>query len=69
MSASTRTVQITLGIRHLAAALVAIAVAIVLAAVLAFGQPTASGNPTGPGAHPAPPIHQGGGPDRLRLPK
>ena len=42
MSATPRTIQVTLGMRHLAAAVVGVAVAIGLAAVIAFGPLTAA---------------------------
>jgi hypothetical protein len=61
MSASTRTVQVTLGMRHVAAATLAVAVAIGLAAVLAFGPSTASGPQTAP-AVPAGPLVSEQGP-------
>ena len=55
MSASTRTVQQTLGTtRQMGAALVAIALAIVLAAVLAFSQIAAPQAKTAPAAGTAP---------------
>jgi hypothetical protein len=50
MSGFTRTVQVTLGIRQLGAALVAFALAIVLAVVLANGQLTTPTPQTAPTA-------------------
>ena len=54
MSASTRTVQQTLGTRQLGAALVAIALVIVFAAALALSQTLATKVQTAPAARPAP---------------
>jgi hypothetical protein len=50
MSGSARSVQVTLGIRQMAAAIVAIALAIVLAVVLASGQLTTTRPQTAPAA-------------------
>jgi hypothetical protein len=54
MSASTRTVQQTLGIRQMAVALVVVALALALAATVAFGQLAASKPQTAPAAGSAP---------------
>jgi hypothetical protein len=50
MSATSRTIQVTLGIRHLAATIVAVAVALGLAAVVALGPLTAAGPTIAPPA-------------------
>jgi hypothetical protein len=52
MSGSTRTVQVTLGIGQIGAAIVAAALAVVLAAVVAFGQLTSTKPPTAPADPP-----------------
>ena len=54
MSASTRTVQQTLGTRQIGAALVVVALAIVLAAALAFSQTAVTQTQTAPAAGTAP---------------
>ena len=54
MSGSARSVQVTLGIRQIGAALVAVALAIVLAIVVAFSQLTATTSQTAPAANSAP---------------
>jgi hypothetical protein len=53
MSGSTRTVQVTLGIRQIGAAIVAVVLATVLAGVVALGQLTAAKPETDAGAAPA----------------
>jgi hypothetical protein len=59
---STRTVQVTLGIRQIGAAIAAVALAIVLAAVVVFGQLTATKPQTAPAAGAGPVvIDQGSG--------
>jgi hypothetical protein len=50
MSGSTRTVQVTLGIRQIGAAIVAVVLATVLAGVVALGQLTAAKPETDAGA-------------------
>jgi hypothetical protein len=50
MSGSTRSVQVTLGIRQMGAAIIAVALAIVLAVVVAFSQLTTTRNETAPAA-------------------
>ena len=50
MSATPRTIQVTLGMRHLAAAIVGVAVALGLAAMVAFGPLTAAEPPIAPAA-------------------
>lgn len=65
MSASTRTVQQTLGIRQLGAALVAIALVIVLAVALALSQTVASKSPAVPAAQPAPAFIDHGSRDEM----
>jgi hypothetical protein len=67
MSASTRTVQQTLGTtRQIGAALVAVAMAIVLAAVLAFSQIAAPQAKTAPAAGTAPVFVDHGSRDEIR---
>jgi hypothetical protein len=71
MSASSHTIQVTLGRRHLAAAIGGVAVALGLAAVVAFGplaaaQPTIAPGPVAsaavdPGPGPSTPTHGGDG--------
>jgi hypothetical protein len=69
MSASTRTVQQTLGTtRQIGAALVAVALAIVLAAVLAFSQIAAPQTKTAPAAGTAPVFVDHGSRDEIRYP-
>jgi hypothetical protein len=65
MSASTRTVQQTLGIRQLGAALVAIALVIVLAVALALSQTVASKSQAVPAAQPAPAFIDHGSRDEM----
>ena len=50
MSATPRTIQVTLGMRHLAAGIVGLAVAVGLAAAVAFGPLTAAQPPIVPAA-------------------
>jgi hypothetical protein len=61
MSGSARSVQITLGIRQVGAAIVAVALAVVLAVVLAFGQLMTTRPQTAPAAG-APPVVVNQGP-------
>jgi hypothetical protein len=69
MSASTRTVQQTLGTtRQIGAALVAVAMAIVLAAVLAFSQIAAPQAKTAPAAGTAPVFVDHGSRDEIQYP-
>ena len=65
MSASTRTVQQTLGIRQLGAALVAIALVIVLAVALALSQNVATKSEAVPAARPAPAFIDHGSRDEI----
>jgi hypothetical protein len=51
MSGSTRTLQVTLGIGQIAAAIVAVALAVVLAGVVAFGPLTSTKPQTAPAEH------------------
>jgi hypothetical protein len=62
MSGSTRTVQVTLGIGQIGAAIVAAALAIVLTGVVAFGQLTSPKAQTAPaGNGPQTVIDEGSG--------
>jgi hypothetical protein len=61
MSGSTRTVQVTLGIRQMTAAIIALALAIAFAVVLAFGQLMATKPQTAPAAGPSVVTDQGSG--------
>jgi hypothetical protein len=65
MSASTRTVQQTLGIRQLGAALAAIALVIVLAVALALSQTVATKSQGVPAARPAPAFIDHGSRDEI----
>jgi hypothetical protein len=69
MFGSTRTVQVTPGLRQMAAAIVTFALATILALVVAIGQFTASKPVTAPAAAPAPLVQDhgsgGGGAGRL----
>jgi len=65
MSASTRTVQQTLGIRQLGAALVAIALVIVLAAAMALSQSVATKSQAASAARPAPAFIDHGSRDEM----
>jgi hypothetical protein len=65
MSASTRTVQGTLGIRHLGTALVAIALVVVLAVALALSQNVATKSQAAPAARPAPAFIDHGSRDEI----
>ena len=65
MSASTRTVQGTLGIRQLGAALVAIALVIVLAVAMALSQTVATQTQAAPAARPAPAFIDHGSRDEI----
>ena len=65
MSASTRTVQQTLGFRQLGAALVAIALVIVLAVALALSQTVATKSQAVPAARQAPAFIDHGSRDEI----
>jgi hypothetical protein len=65
MSASTRTVQGTLGIRQLGAALVALALVIVLAVALALSQNVTTRSEAAPAARPAPAFIDHGSRDEM----
>ena len=65
MSASTRTVQQTLGTRQLGAALVAIALVIVFAVALAVSQTVATKSQTAPAARSAPAFIDHGSRDEI----
>jgi hypothetical protein len=60
MFGSTRSVQVTLGLRQIAAAIGTFALATVLALVLAVGQFTASKSGTGPATAPGPVVQDHG---------